>query len=174
MTAILLVDMDALAHGTLTTPVGVIGVVTSELGVARVGWQLDNPGRLPGPDVDPLLREALKQLREYFAGDRRVFDLPLDLTGIGGHRLAVLSYLRDHVRYGRVLSYGELADRAAGIAARGIGAVMAGNRLPIVIPCHRVVAANGLGGYSGGDPGRELETKRWLMELEGSLSPRLF
>lgn len=166
--------MDALGYGTLTTPVGTIGVITSELGVRRVGWQLPNPGRLPGPDVDPILREALQQLRAYFAGEQRTFDLPLDLSGITGHRLAVLGYLRDHVRYGRVISYGELATRAAGIPARGIGAVMAGNRLPVVIPCHRVVAANGLGGYSGGDPGRQLETKRWLMELEGSLSPRLF
>ena len=166
--------MDALAFGSLTSPVGTIGVITSELGVWRVGWQVENPGRLPGADVDPILREALKQLREYFVGERRAFDLPLDLSGLSGDRLAVLSYLRDHVRYGRVVSYGELAAKAAGIPARGIGVVMAGNRLPIVIPCHRVVAANGLGGYSGGDPGRELETKRWLMELEGSLSPRLF
>lgn len=166
--------MDALAYGTLATPVGAIGVITSELGVARVGWRLRNPGRLPGADVDPILREALKQLGEYFAAERRTFDLPLDLSDIAGNRLKVLTFLRDHVRYGRVLSYAELAAKAAGIPARGIGAVMAGNRLPIVIPCHRVVAANGLGGYSGGDPGHELETKRWLMELEGSLSPRLF
>jgi len=59
------------------------------------------------------------------------------------------------------------------VPARAIGEIMAANPLPIIIPCHRVVASDGLGGYSGGDPGHHLETKRWLLENEGALPPAL-
>ena len=58
-------------------------------------------------------------------------------------------------------------------SARAIGEIMAANPVPIIIPCHRVVASNGLGGYSGGEPGRHLETKRWVLEQEGALPPAL-
>ena len=58
--------------------------------------------------------------------------------------------------------------------ARGIGAIMGANPVPLIVPCHRVVAGDGLGGYSGGDPGRGLETKRWLLEHEGALPTGLF
>ena len=78
------------------------------------------------------------------------------------------------VRAGQTITYGELAERSGtGVPARAIGSIMAANPFPLIIPCHRVVAADGLGGYSGGDPGHELETKRWLLENEGALPPAL-
>ena len=72
------------------------------------------------------------------------------------------------------LTYGELAARSGtGLPARAIGSIMGANPVPLVIPCHRVVAGDGLGGYSGGEPGQEIATKRWLLELEGALPPTL-
>jgi methylated-DNA-[protein]-cysteine S-methyltransferase len=75
------------------------------------------------------------------------------------------------IPYGKVVTYGELAARSGtGVPARGIGSIMGANPLPIVVPCHRVVAGNGLGGFSGGVG---VETKRWLLTHEGYLQPTL-
>ncbi|HSU35170.1 MAG TPA: methylated-DNA--[protein]-cysteine S-methyltransferase, partial [Propionibacteriaceae bacterium] len=112
---------------------------------------------------------AIGQFREYFAGQRREFDLPLDWPRLEPVTEAVLRTLMG-VGYGETVTYAELARRSGtGIPARAIGSIMAANPWPIVVPCHRVVASNGLGGYSGGEPGHEIETKRWLLENEGAL-----
>jgi methylated-DNA-[protein]-cysteine S-methyltransferase len=112
-------------------------------------------------------------LREYFAGQRRDFTLPLDLPPMEPVTQAVLQALRT-VGYGETITYGELAKLSGtGAPARAIGEIMAANPVPIIIPCHRVVASDGLGGYSGGEPGRQVETKRWLLENEGALPPSL-
>lgn len=149
------------------TQVGGIGVLAGPAGVREVGWQIDSRGASTEPDET--VQAALGQLREYFAGQRRDFDLPLDLPPLPALKLAVLRALQT-VPYGETITYAELARRSGtGLPARAIGQAMAGNPLPIVIPCHRVVASNGLGGFSGGERGRELEAKRWLLELEGAL-----
>ena len=123
-------------------------------------------------EPDETVQMALGQLREYFAGQRRDFTLPLDLPPMEPVSEAVLQALRT-VRYGETITYGELAKLSGtGVPARAIGEIMAANPVPIIIPCHRVVASDGLGGYSGGEPGRQLETKRWLLENEGALPPR--
>jgi methylated-DNA-[protein]-cysteine S-methyltransferase len=110
---------------------------------------------------------AAVQLREYLAGKRRVFKLRLDLGRLSPFSRRVLGELAK-VSYGRTISYAELAARAGSPgAARAIGRVMHGNRLPIVLACHRVIASDGgLGGYGGG-----LEIKRWLFTREGILLP---
>jgi methylated-DNA-[protein]-cysteine S-methyltransferase len=116
---------------------------------------------------------ALGQLREYFAGQRREFTLPLDLPPIEPVSETVLQALRT-VGYGKTITNGELAALSGtGVPARAIGEIMAATPVPIIMPCHGVVASNGLGGYSGGEPGRHLETKRWLLENEGALPPAL-
>lgn len=164
--------MTEMHFGSLETPVGVIGVLAGPDGITRIGWQLQ-PGAAdtrPHPVVDG----ALTQLADFFAGRLTEFDLPLDLGSVEGSTAAVLTTLYRSVGYGQSITYGDLAARSgSGVPARGIGAIMAANPLPIVIPCHRVVAHDGLGGYSGGDQGHGLETKRWLLELEGSLPPML-
>jgi len=111
-----------------------------------------------------LLRRAIRQLQDYFSGRRRSFELPLNLDGMSlfaGRCLAALA----HVEFGETVTYGELARRTGyPRAARAIGRVMAGNPLPIVLPCHRVVGAGGvLTGYSGGSG---LVTKDWLLQFE--------
>ncbi|HEX5493113.1 MAG TPA: methylated-DNA--[protein]-cysteine S-methyltransferase [Mycobacteriales bacterium] len=115
------------------------------------------------------LAEPARQFGEYLAGTRCEFDLPLDWSLTSGFGRHVLRTLHGTVGYGQVLSYQDLATRAGRpSAARVVGAVMGSNPLPIVVPCHRVVAADGLGGFGGG-----LELKRRLLALEGVLPPTL-
>jgi methylated-DNA-[protein]-cysteine S-methyltransferase len=115
---------------------------------------------------------AVAQLDEYLAGHRRVFDLPLDWSLTHGSQRRVLQTLYATVGFGDTVTYGELAARgklgSAYTAARGVGAIMGSNPLPVVVPCHRVMAADGLGGFGGGRA-----TKEWLLALEGVLTGAL-
>jgi methylated-DNA-[protein]-cysteine S-methyltransferase len=107
---------------------------------------------------------ATRQLSEYFAGTRSTFDLPLDATGSAfEHR--VWDLLRT-IPYGTTTSYGELARRLGDPRlTRAVGAANGKNPIPIIVPCHRVVGANGdLTGFGGG-----LDRKRWLLEHEGAV-----
>jgi methylated-DNA-[protein]-cysteine S-methyltransferase len=160
--------------GTLPTPVGVIGVVSDGAAVTRVTWITQPP---PGADLgsEPLVGEALAQLDAYFAGRLTRFDIPIDLGAQTVATRAVLTSLHQTVGHGETLTYGGLAARSrTDVPARGIGSIMGANPVPLIVPCHRVVAGDGLGGYSGGAPGRGLETKRWLLEHEGALPASLF
>jgi methylated-DNA-[protein]-cysteine S-methyltransferase len=153
------------------TQVGVLGVLAGPTGVREVGWRLSARGA--SIDPDETVQATLGQLREYFAGQRREFDLVLDLPPLEPRTLAVLEALQT-VPYGATITYAELARRSGtGLPPRAIGSVMGANPVPIIIPCHRVVASNGIGGYSGGEPGRGAEAKRWLLENEGALPPAL-
>ena len=114
------------------------------------------------------LREARKQLVEYLAGTRTAFDLPLDLSRGTAFQRKVWKTLRA-IPYGQLWSYRGLAARVGGVQyARAVGGAVGANPLPIVVPCHRVVAQDStIGGFSSGLP-----AKRRLLALEGSL-PRL-
>ena len=126
--------------------------------------QLASVRRRIGPTTygeSPLLDRVEAQLREYFAGERDEFQLPIDMPG-SGFQERVWAELR-RIPYGATVSYRELADRVdAGSAYRAIGRANGSNRLAVIVPCHRVVSAGGgLGGYGGG-----LDAKRWLLGLE--------
>jgi len=119
--------------------------------------------------------EAVRQLTDYLNGCRRDFDLPLDWSLSPGPQRTVLETLYAGVGYGETTTYGELARRSGAfpgadgvLGARAVGSIMGANPIPIVVACHRVLAADGLGGFGGG-----LAAKRWLLELEGSLPPTL-
>ncbi len=114
--------------------------------------------------ASPLLAAAARQLDEYFAGRRRSFDLPLAPNGSPFQRRVWDEMCR--IPYGATARYGDLA-RALGTAAQPIGQACGANPIPIVIPCHRVVAAGGLGGFSGG---AGLTSKRFLLRHEGALA----
>jgi O-6-methylguanine DNA methyltransferase len=126
--------------------------------------QLAGVRRRIGPTREgssPLLDRLEAQLAEYLAGDRREFDLPLDLPG-SAFQVRVWGALRA-IPYGTTISYRDLAERVdAGAAWRAVGRANGSNRIAVIVPCHRVVAAGGgLGGYGGG-----LDAKRLLLDLE--------
>lgn len=108
----------------------------------------------------PVLLRARDQLHEYFDGARQAFDLPLAPPGTA-YRQRVWEELT-RIPFGATRSYGEIAAKAGG-SARSVGQANGKNPIPIIIPCHRVLASAGMGGYSGGDG---LSTKRYLLDLE--------
>ncbi len=121
-------------------------------------------GDEPDRDKTPLLTRARSQIEEFFAGRRKRFDLPLVPARTSFQqrvREAMIS-----IPWGQTLSYGEIAHIAGG-APRAVGQACGANMLPLVVPCHRVLAANGIGGYSGA---RGLDTKRFLLTLEKARS----
>ena len=151
---------------TLETPIGELLLVASDRGLRAVCF----PGWTRGPDEvegdSPVLDEAARQLDEYFAGTRTAFDLPLDLVGTpfqvdAWHGLA-------EIPYGETVSYGEQARRLGKPdAVRAVGAANGRNPLPIVLPCHRVIGADGsLTGFGGG-----LHVKQALLDHEAGLQP---
>lgn len=166
-----------LATADLATPVGRVAVAVSDAGVRAIGWC--SAGELAdqqGIDSDGAAERAdtvLGQLAEYFRGERHAFDVPLDWGGTTETQHRVLRALYEQVPYGTSVTYGELATLSGtGVPARAIGSIMGSNPIPIVVPCHRVLAHDGLGGYSGGGS-HGIEVKRWLLTLEGALPPTL-
>ncbi len=128
--------------------------------------------RLTESETSAAAAEVLAQLSQYFAGARREFDVTVDWQLMSEAQRRVLGTLYKTVPYGSVVTYGELAARSGtSIPPRGIGSIMGSNPIPIVVPCHRVVAGDGLGGFSGGTG---VESKRRLLTLEGYLPPTLF
>jgi methylated-DNA-[protein]-cysteine S-methyltransferase len=118
-------------------------------------------GRRDVDDVPPVLKEAATQLDEYFAGQRRTFDVVMELDGTEFQREVWSELTR--IPYGKTISYGELARRVGRPSApRAVGQANGRNPMPIIVPCHRVVASNGIGGYGGG-----LDVKRALLAVEG-------
>lgn len=111
-----------------------------------------------------LSREIIKQLERYFEKKIPRFDLPFRLSG-SEFQNKVWQALQD-IPYGTTKTYGDLAQELA-TSARAIGNACRRNPLPIVIPCHRIVARNHIGGYSGALSGKLLETKSWLLQHEG-------
>jgi methylated-DNA-[protein]-cysteine S-methyltransferase len=137
-----------------------VRLVASERGVQRLEWG-------EGEDVGPreLVAAARTQLAEYLAGERRAFDLPLDLAGTEFQRRAWLALAE--IPYGETRTYAEQA-RLLGTGARAVGGANARNPVPIVLPCHRLVGSDGsLTGFGGG-----LELKAWLLRLEGAPAHR--
>lgn len=128
-------------------------------------------GGEPVESASGWLAEPIRQLRAYFDGSLRGFDVKLDWSLVSGFSRRVLRELADGVPYGTVVGYGELARRVGEpTAAQAVGAAMGANPLPVVVPCHRVVESDGgIGGFGGG-----LETKRRLLALEGVLPEPLF
>ena len=117
-------------------------------------------------EKDAILDLAEKELKAYFNGKLREFTVPVAFPpGIGVYTLRVLEALRG-IPYGGRVTYGGLAAKLSS-SARAVGGAVGRNPLPIMVPCHRVVAAHGLGGYSGDwESGRALSVKKTLLELE--------
>jgi methylated-DNA-[protein]-cysteine S-methyltransferase len=155
---------------TQDTPIGEIVVVAGTAGVKRI-WFENGPidvAAVVGDAREGRDRSVARELDEWFAGSRRSFTLPVAWpSDLSPFARTVLETLVARVPWGETVSYGELAELAGRArAARAVGSIMAGNTVPFVVPCHRVIAAGGrIGGYGGGRDAIGL--KRWLLEREG-------
>lgn len=161
--------------GVFDTPFGPTFVAASARGLVRLRWGVEDPDPaaeelresfpLWGVEREPdALEPAADQLLAYFAGSRRSFGVDVDLTGATEFQRQVLTAVRE-IPYGETVSYGEMADRLdRSGAGRAVGSALAENPVPIVVPCHRVVRADGrVGGYTAGTGYKEQ-----LLELEAS------
>lgn len=152
----------------MDSPVGRLTLVASESGLAAILWENDDPGRvrlnIVGEDENhPVLVDAERQLREYFAGERTTFDLTLDFAGTEFQKKVWRALLT--IPFGETRSYGQIAKQIGSPnAVRAVGAANGKNPISIVAPCHRVIGSTGdLTGFAGG-----LEAKAFLLELEGA------
>lgn len=147
---------------TMTTPVGRIRLTVGDQGLTSLSW-CEEGGREQETD-DPRLISAREELHQYFCGELKTFTVKVDFSRWSGFAAQVYTLLAT-IPYGKTMTYGELA-RLAGSpsAARAVGRIMASNPLPIILPCHRVIAASGaMTGYSGGEG---ISTKVFLLDLE--------
>ena len=147
-----------MARLTIDSPLGPLTLTVRNGALVSLDWQAG-----PADDDDPLLNEAAAQLRRYFADGKAAFDLPLAPAGTPYQRR--LWQAMSAIPPGHPETYGTLASRSGG-SPRAVGMACARNPLPVIVPCHRVVAAGGsLGGYSGF---HGLASKRWLLHHEAS------
>ena len=153
----------------LQSPIGIIEIKATDEFVTAVLFRrtsTDNPAGDQIQEISecthPLLRLCEKQLHEYFGGERRQFDLPVQQEG-SAFQQKVWAALTG-IPYGRTISYLELSKRIGNVKAiRAVGTTNGNNSLPIIVPCHRVIGSDGsLTGYNG-----ELWRKKWLLEHEG-------
>jgi methylated-DNA-[protein]-cysteine S-methyltransferase len=168
-------DGVALSWTAITSPVGELTVVASEDGVRKVAFGSPESalGQFDGHplhEATGIAADAGSQLLEYFAGRRCEFGVVVDWSFGEGFRLEVLRTLVAEIPFGTTTTYAGLAERCGRpSAARSVGAVMGSNPVPLLVPCHRVLASGG--GMGGFGPG--LEAKRRLLVLEGALEPTL-
>lgn len=141
----------------LATPLGALTLRAQGGAITALDW-----GRVQAEDSSPELEEARAQLTAYFAGQLTRFDLPLRVDA-SPFQQEVCARIAA-IPFGETRTYGQIAHDM-GAPAQAVGAGCGGNPIPILIPCHRVLGANGLGGYSGA---RGVETKVWLLRHEGA------
>lgn len=158
----------SLYYREVKSPVGRLKIVVSDAGLRAILWPDDDPARVkfemvPRLSSKPALDVVAKQLEEYFAGRRSTFDVELDFKGTDFQRVVWKELTR--IPYGRTTSYGELAKRVGRpTGARAVGAAVGRNPISIVVPCHRVIGANGqLTGFAGGLP-----SKTRLLDIESA------
>lgn len=152
----------------MSSPVGVLKLVAHEHALVAVLWENENPKRVRLAELiedqqHPILLKTQKQLNEYFAGQRQIFDLPLDFEGTEFQQKVWQALLS--IPFGETRSYKDIAEQIGNVkAVRAVGAANGKNPISIIAPCHRVVGANGkLVGFAGG-----LENKDVLLKLESS------
>ncbi len=144
-------------QGTVASPLGPLRVISQDGQITDLRWG-EAGEDTPAPEIDA----ALEQLTAYFERRLTAFDLPLDVKASAFQRDVCDAMLA--IPFGETRTYGDLA-RDLGAPAQAIGGACGGNPIPVIIPCHRVLGASGLGGYSG-DGG--IETKVWLLKHEGA------
>ena len=142
---------------SLVTPIGALCAHSDGAAITSLEWRASS-----AQDDRPELNEALAQLEAYFEGRLQHFDLPLEVKGSDFQRQVCGEMSK--IAFGETVSYGDIAA-AVNSPAQTVGTACGGNPIPVIIPCHRVLRANGLGGYSGVGG---VETKVWLLRHEGA------
>ncbi|QGZ60725.1 methylated-DNA--[protein]-cysteine S-methyltransferase [Paraburkholderia acidisoli] len=155
-------------NAVIDAPFGKVGIRTGEGALREIVYL---PAATPGVAPDSELAErAAAQIAHYFAHPEDGFDLPLAALGTPFQRRVWDGICA--ISLGGVLTYGELAKRIGAVSPRAVGQACGDNPFPLVIPCHRVVGANGLGGFAHhGEAGFFLDVKRWLLAHEASSQP---
>lgn len=148
-------------HAVIAAPFGGLGIRATASAVIAVDFL--PVIRSPQFPDGSLARAAVAQLTAYFGDSSYCFNLPLALSGTAFQRRVWRSLRR--IPVGSVLSYGELAKRLHS-SARAVGNACAANPIPVIVPCHRVVASSGIGGFMGRTSGRPVDVKRWLLRHE--------
>jgi methylated-DNA-[protein]-cysteine S-methyltransferase len=155
-----------LAYKFFDSPVGKLKLVASDTGLVAILWENDNPRRVRLSDLvesqqHTVLAETERQLKEYFAGKRKAFSVPLDMRGTHFQKDVWEALLA--IPFGKTRSYGQLAKQLGNPrATRAVGAANGRNPISIIVPCHRVIGSSGkLTGFAGG-----LDTKARLLDLE--------
>ena len=141
-------------EATIPTPTGPMTIVEEDGAIIAAAWGQG------GNDTSPLLTRAATQIAEYFDGSRQAFDLPLNVHGSDFQRAVCDAMLA--IPFGETLTYGDIA-KALNVPAQAVGQACGGNAIPLIIPCHRVLGAASLGGFSGT---HGVETK--LLRFEGA------
>ncbi len=147
-------------HLSMHSPIGDLTIFEDEGEIVAIDW-----GWVPDQKATPLLKDAKRQLDEYFDGTLENFDLPLRIVGTPFQKQVWREMCK--IPAGQTRTYGDLA-KSLKASAQSVGTACGRNRFPVIIPCHRIVAANGLGGYSGAGG---VETKIALLELEKAMMP---
>lgn len=157
---------ETLTTAQMNSPVGELVIVASDAGLRAILWPSERDGRVTFAEPTakgehPIIEQTISQLEEYLAGERKDFDLPLDLVGTDFQKEVWAGLAK--IPYGETQSYGELANELNKPgAARAVGAATGRNPISIVVPCHRLVGSSGkLTGFAGG-----IDTKRWLLDHE--------
>jgi methylated-DNA-[protein]-cysteine S-methyltransferase len=157
----------SLSFKSISSSVGLLKLVASDKGLVAVLWENDRPNRvrLAGmneSNTHSILAKTEEQLAEYFSGERKKFELPLDLRGTSFQNAVWEALLA--IPFGETRSYGQLANQLDNPrATRAVGAANGRNPVSIIVPCHRVIGSNGkLTGFAGG-----LDVKAYLLKLEG-------
>ena len=150
-----------MAIAIIDTPTGPISVTENDGAITRLQWH----GAQEQGD-SPLLQKARQQIGEYFDGSRTEFDLPLRVEGSDFQRAVCV--VMSAIPFGETVTYGDISKQLK-VPAQAIGQACGGNPIPLIIPCHRVLSATGLGGFSGDGGGLSgIEMKVQLLRHEGA------
>jgi methylated-DNA-[protein]-cysteine S-methyltransferase len=157
----------SLSSKVISSPIGRLRLIASDEGLAAILWDNDRPVPVHLADfvenpTHPTLLRTEQELNEYFSGRRKIFSVTLDMQGTYFQKQVWEALLA--IPFGETRSYGQIANQLGNPkATRAVGAANGQNPIPIIVPCHRVIGANGkLTGFGGG-----LETKEHLLALEG-------
>jgi len=153
-------------YSVMKSPVGDITLIADDENLCSIYWPNQEPDKkkfsdLERKDNSKVLRTAVKQLNQYFKGNRSVFDLPIQMDGTDFQRN--VWHALSSIKFGETVSYRDIANKVGNPkAVRAVGAAIGKNPISIIIPCHRVIGPNGkLTGFAGG-----LDTKEFLLDLE--------